>query len=480
MKASTAQVLCIGALVGVATLYLSRPANREERALSCDGGAASSTERAASSIVMKDPYLVQIILDFVGPGQQLYLSTVSKLVRQCYGSVQAIECSFYCLKTAALIKVIVTSQMTQFSEMCSSKSRLMLAGECGVQIASQQTVPRRAADRLLAACSNSYRCRLATAAVDDASKMQKLLLGRNADKALLTFAYDHFGLPFYSVYVTLGAITCGDLDKLQWLCLVRKAAMCFESSAIAARHGHTSILKWLYEIKFPIDAETCCEAAYRGCLNVLQLLHAEGHEWHERTGLLAATGGHLEVVQWLSEHGCAYDVNNMIAQAAHFGHIHILDWLLTQDGAQLTVDVMLAAAAGGQLLMCQHLRSIKCAWDASVCSAAAHNGHLNVLQYLHEYGCPLDFQACTSAAKGGNVQVIQYLVEHGLVQNAVNMISMLLYAGAHSQLAAVQWLRQRGAEWPQTLYYSNDSKIFQWSGEVLAWARVNGCRSPVP
>jgi hypothetical protein len=386
MKNSTAQVAVIAAVVGAAALYHSRT-KRAEHALSGDG-AAATTEGTASSNVMNDCYLVQNILDFVGPGQHLYISTVSKLVRQCYGNVQEIACPFYCLKTGALMKAIVTSHTTRYSEMCSSKSRLMLAVECGVQIALQESVPRRAADRLLAACSSSYLCRLATAAVDDSLKKQKLSLGRYADRAVLTFAYDYLGLQFYSPYITLGAVMCGDVDKLQWLCLKKKAVMGFENTAVAARHGHISILKWPYEIKFPVHAETCCEAAYRGHVDVLQVLHAEGHEWHEKLAPLAVAGGYLEVVQWLKEHGCAYDVNNMTQQAAHFGHIHILTWLLTQDGAQLTIDVMRAAAAGGQLLMCQHLRSIGCPWDVSVRTAAAHTGHLNVLQYLHEHGCP--------------------------------------------------------------------------------------------
>jgi hypothetical protein len=116
--------------------------------------------------------------------------------------------------------------------------------------------------------------------------------------------------------------------------------------------------------------------------------------------------------------------------------------------------------------MCQHLHSIGCAWDPLVCAAAAHNSHLSVLQYLHEHGCPFDVQTCWSAVQGGNVQIIHYLIEHSLANAAVNMMYTLLFAGANSQLAVAQWLRERGAEWPQALYYSIDvvSKMYQWSG----------------
>jgi hypothetical protein len=349
----------------------------------------------------------------------------------------------------------------------------MLAVECGVQFTPQRSTPlRRAAHVLLAACSSSsYKNKLATAAIDDPLKMGKLLLGEHADKALLAFAYGNLGIPFYSPYVTLGAIMSGDLEKLQWL--ASRAAMCAESSAIAARYGRTNILKWLCEIKFPIIEGTCGEAAFYGHLGVLQLLYTKDHKWHEKCGLVAVAGGHLAVVQWLSEHGCAYDITAMTLQAAYYGHVQLLDWLLTQDGAQLSVDVMEAAAAGGQLLMCQHLRSIGCAWDASVCSVAA----LNVLRYLREHGCPTSDGICISAGQGGSVQVIQYLVEQGVVHEREDMMYMLLLAGAHGHLAAVQWLIQPGVEWPPKLSVNEDT-LLQWSGEVLAWARANGCTAP--
>jgi hypothetical protein len=208
-------------------------------------------------------------------------------------------------------------------------------------------------------------------------------------------------------------------------------------------------------------------------------MHAKGHVWHEKCGLVAAAGGHLAIVQWLSEHGCAYDITAMTRQAAYYGHVRLLDWLLTQEGAQLSVDVMEAAAAGGQLLMCQHLRSIGCAWDASVCSAAALKGQHDVLRYLREHDCPTSDGICKTAGKGGSVQVIQYLVEQGVVHERDDMMCMLLLAGAHGHLAAAQWLIQHGVEWPPKLYYSgsvNEDTLSQWSGKVLAWA--NGCTAP--
>jgi hypothetical protein len=271
--------------------------------------------------VMNNAYLVQTILDFVGPGQHLYISTISKLVRLCYGTVQAIKCPVY--RGGTLIDIIVGPQMTQFSELCRSESRLVLAVRHGVQIAPHDmnwSSLRCMANDLLAICSSGYQSKLSAADAADPQWQQKVSLGRYADKALLTFAYNHLELSFFSYFITLGAVMSGDLDKLQWLCTVENVSLCPESSFMAARYGHTNILKWFYHIKFPFHERTCCEAAFQGRLDVLRLLHAEGHEWHEDTHIFAFQGGHLDVVQWLGQHGCAYDTATVTRLAAYFGH----------------------------------------------------------------------------------------------------------------------------------------------------------------
>jgi hypothetical protein len=476
MNNSIAQVCCVAAAVGAAAaLYHSRTAQRqiEEHALSGQGDAASIE---ASSSVMKNPHLVQNILDFVGPGQHLYVSTINFLVHECHSTVQAIKCPVY--RDGALTDIVVGPQMTQFSEMCRSQSRLMLAVRCGLQLGPHASVLRCVAEDLLAACSNGYRHKLAMR--EEKLSKHGVALGRYADKALLTFAYKQLGLPCFSACIIMGAVMSGDLEKLQWLYLVGYAAMLSESSILAARYGHTNILERFYDIKFSIHVDTSREAALQGHLDVLQLLHAHGHVWHSETCKAAVEGGHMDVLLWLVEHGCTYHVNGIIVQAARYGHIDILDWLLLQQGSRLDVDMMHAAAANGQLLMCQHLRSKGCDWDINVCAAAARYGHVSVLQYVREHGCPTSDWGCTIAAcMGGSVAVLEYILNSGmaLVQDVTEMMWI---AGAHNNLTAVQWLKQQGAEWPAafTQTQGNGFKT-EWSGEVLTWAIANGCTAPM-
>jgi hypothetical protein len=44
------------------------------------------------------------------------------------------------------------------------------------------------------------------------------------------------------------------------------------------------------------------------------------------------------------------------------------------------------------------------------------------------------------------------------------LASMLFIAGASNQLAAAQWLRAQGAEWPQLLGLEIDGELKQWEG----------------
>jgi hypothetical protein len=432
----------------------------EEHALSCEGGVGSDVEVTASTNVMNNPYLVQRIIDFIGPGQHLYISTISKLVRQCYAKVEAIEISLY--HDGPVSHIVVSAQMTRYSEMCTSKSRLMLAVQCGVHFTQQGSMMQCAADHSVsAACSTGSRNKLEL--TDTAQCRDMVLLGRYADKAVLALAYDQLSLPTSSAYVTIGAVISGDLAKLLWLHLVMKVPLCIRSSTVAARYGHMDILAWLYQMQLSTQAHHP---------KLTQQQYAELQElWHNNTCQSAVAGGHLEAVQWLGLQGRFYEVGTLTRTAAEYGHVHILDWLRLRQRARLDATVMEAAASAGQLLMCQHLRSIGCAWDDFTCSGAAANGRVNVLSWLRDSGCPCNEGfLVVLAASSGSIPILQYILDQHLLRDeftqAELLSAMLARAGASSKLAAAKWLRQQGADWPATAAH--------WTGEVLEWAKAEG------
>jgi hypothetical protein len=83
--------------------------------------------------------------------------------------------------------------------------------------------------------------------------------------------------------------------------------------------------------------------------------------------------GQLAALQYLRSEGCEWDPKQIAREAARGGSIEVLEWLRLQQGIKIDGSTMLAAADGGQIAMCQHLRSIGCEWiDGAYIQAAMH------------------------------------------------------------------------------------------------------------
>jgi hypothetical protein len=142
------------------------------------------------------------------------------------------------------------------------------------------------------------------------------------------------------------------------------------------------------------------------------------------------------------------------------------------------------AAGAGHTAVCAYLRSQACPWDSTACYRAACGQHYSTLQWLHTSGCPYDATvACEQAATCGHTDTVEFILQlHGTALSdlpASQLTGLLNAAGAYNKVAAAQWLRQQGAEWPEQLVYTNKyvwTKV--WTDEALRWARAEGCTSP--
>jgi hypothetical protein len=483
MKASIAQVAFIAAVVGAAALCHSRKAKRAEHALSCEGGAAGSTERASTN-VMNNAYLVQNILDFVGPGQHLYVSTISQLVHRCYSTVPAIEFDGY--DTNGKEKtMLISSQMTRYSETIACISRFRLALASGVELAVHRSMLK-----CLAYCqmlskytaASPHRTRTGVLVFDILHWRFQMLVG---DQEMLTFVHEKLGMP-WTEHVINGAIVSGNIALLQWLYADMKCPLSGNSSSMAVRYRHPDILKWLHRNGHKFHCRTFAIAARFSYIDMMQCLLELGHIPDTETCTAAFVGDAVKSLQWLYEHECPWDVALLACQAAANASINGMDWLVQQHGETILDAVVMATAAdNGKLAMCQHLRSIGCVWDESACYTAASKGHVDVLTWLRDNGCPHeDVALMATAAHGGSTAVMQYIIDHHVMQHQLTagevLTFMLLFAGFSDKLAAAQWLREQGAEWPSGLStIDDDGTVLEWSGEVLVWARATGCASPM-
>jgi hypothetical protein len=147
----------------------------------------------------------------------------------------------------------------------------------------------------------------------------------------------------------------------------------------------------------------------------------------------AAQGGHLAILQWLHEHGCAWNARTC-SEAADGGRLDVLIWARERDCPWYTCTCY-GAAAGGHLDVMQYARANGCPWCPRTCSEAAAYGRLVVLQWARANGCPWCARTCYNAAKAGHLDVLMWARENGCPWNAVNCLQV----AASAEIAT--WIR---------------------------------------
>jgi hypothetical protein len=330
-----------------------------------------------------------------------------------------------------------------------------------------------------AAFSSAACCSLATDSningglcLDSSDWCLQRIAGQFSDLDTLQLALDR-GLPAND-HAIRGAAESGSPSKVQWLYERQDHAKLTGIGTWAAYGGNLELLNWLTKHGYTFGEVTCIRAAAAGHEHVLRYLRAQGCKWSVAITAAAVRHGHLALLKWLLSAGCPLNNFTLSENAATSGSIEMMVYA-RQRGCAPDATTLQAAASRGRLSMCQYLHSEGCAWNAAAPKWAAFFGHLDTLRWLHEHGCPWTAaEVCTEAAEGGRIEVMQYLLEEVALATPELLQHMLNSAGALDQLAAAQWLRQQGADWPAVLQHN----VFAWDGECLTWARQQGCTAP--
>jgi hypothetical protein len=205
------------------------------------------------------------------------------------------------------------------------------------------------------------------------SKFERLLkqLGRFGSRDLLLHARQQYSMP-WTDWLCAGAAESGDLSKLQWLHIdqqcpwyvgprqtgasTRRVTVC-----AAISDNGLAMLRWLKEEGVETSSRDLANyAAACGRLHTLQFLAPEGRTFAEEFPTLcvnAALNGHLEVLQWLHEHGASL-CSNLGDSAAIAGSVPVLAWLaevLPPDehwSTQQLTAMLQAAGCQGSLEAC--------------------------------------------------------------------------------------------------------------------------------
>ena len=192
----------------------------------------------------------------------------------------------------------------------------------------------------------------------------------------------------------------------------------------------------------PIEEVDRVTAAKRGYMTTLKYLHSRDLLVIDRRLCIgAAQNGHLEVLKWLTEIGCPYDVE-VCTVAAKGGHLDTLKWA-HENGYPCRAETVQAAAGSGKLLVLEWLHEKQCPRDAWAFNMAAAHGNFEVLKWLHNKGYPWCPGTCDKAAEYGHIDVLK-------------------------------WLRDKGCPWSE---FTLKEAAKNGHHHIVRWAIANGCQS---
>jgi hypothetical protein len=244
----------------------------------------------------------------------------------------------------------------------------------------------------------------------------------------------------------------------------------------AGKYADVATLKEAHSLGMKYTKATMTGAVKCNKLAEVQFLHSQGCRWPSYMLEEAASDGHYELVRFCSQNGCHWlDPSLAPSFAAQSGSIALMAYLMQQPESIAGLDavVLRVAAFKGHRPLCEFLRALLCPWDETVTRQAAAGGQLDTLRWLIDSGCPWTADGLRAAAgESGNIEVLSYLQQQGLLTRTEHLTDALEFAGGHGQLAAAQWLRAQGADWP------TGSVCSMWLGDVLEWATANGFTMP--
>jgi hypothetical protein len=305
---------------------------------------------AEGGSALSEPSVLRKLFSFAGPGEWLFLTTVSSL----WAAEYAANLSGNHMKVAQR----QNPRLTSFRKMFESVSRLQLAQNCGLDFSIWQV---------------------------------QVAAGKFADIPVLAAAAQMLSIPWK--HVIMGAAFIGSVSKLQWLCTEQQHE--FEDpdavAVYAVAGGNVDVLNWLKEqgVSFPTSTWNCVAANKQNPLQVVQFLHAEGVEWTAECCEKAAAAGNVEVLRFMHEHDCPWNRAAVRTAAAQSGSIEVMSYL-QQEGLLYTVPKlteMLKVAASHN-----NLEASKCQQGAAWPSTLQTSG--KVLAWAKAEGC---FSATSSS-----------------------------------------------------------------------------------
>jgi len=266
---------------------------------------------------------------------------------------------------------------------------------------------RKIVPRLKLPFALKLTCRSMRALVPHRTKSSFAQIARSV--SLLRWAIDECGMPTGSEEAAITAVSRGTFSVLQELWDRDLITWNTNMSEAAAKHGRRTMLKLARNKRFAWRDGTLRGAAEGGHLDLIEWAvkagckpSLEGATMYR----LAARNGHTEVIKWLREwnstkDGWADRSASLCREAASRGQIEMLVFLRTPYKGKVSpwsAEACAAAAANGHLDTLKYLRDNNCPWDQRVGVWAAQNKDKKMAKYAEDNNCPTSGPLSTERA----------------------------------------------------------------------------------
>jgi hypothetical protein len=247
----------------------------------------------------------------------------------------------------------------------------------------------------------------------------------------------------------------------------------------AGRYATPHNLRLAHKLGLPLTSHVSAGAAAACSLPKLRYLSEKYCSWCPTSCLHFAQWGNQAMLGHLENLGfkCDYSDWRLTAAAAGSQNVALMQWLNRNKGLCLEADTpaMRQAIRSNCVPMVQYIHSQGYKLHKELIVMAIEADQIEVLIWLNDKECPPAGSQMLLAARYGALHVLEQMyVKYGDAMAHV-LPELLNAAGACGMLKVAKWLRSVGADWPPVL--CEDDKL--WRGEVLAWAREQGCTSPL-
>jgi hypothetical protein len=245
-------------------------------------------------------------------------------------------------------------------------------------------------------------------------------------------------------------------------------------AVMAARWGRLDVLRFLHDggvwqpnPRYEDGHDIGMAAALGGHLHVWEwMLTNQLVVWSDRMSDAAARDGHLQVLQFARDRDYPMSGNVLTISACN-GHLNVVIWL-GEQGCRLDADTCSSAAQFGHLHILEWLRAKECHGDADTCANAAYGGHFHTLVWLRANGCPWGPRTCWRAAENGHLHILQWARANGCDWERRTCAR----AASNGHLHILHWARANGCDWDAMTCFG---AAINGHLHILQWARANGC-----